>query len=76
MYLQSSLPILVNVPADSITFAIIGDYGQNSKEEGQVADMIKTWPVKFIITMGDNNYLLGSKHHQRKYRQILRRLHL
>ena len=57
---QSS-PISVNVPADSITFAIIGDYGQNSKEEGQVAAMIKTWPVDFIITMGDNNYLLGSK---------------
>jgi hypothetical protein len=58
---QSTPPIVVNVPADTITFAIIGDYGQNSKEEGQVADMVKTWPIDFIITMGDNNYFLGSK---------------
>ena len=54
-------PISVNVPADSLTFAIIGDFGQDSKEEGEVADMIRKWGVDFIITTGDNNYLLGQK---------------
>lgn len=54
-------PVSINTPADSITFAVIGDYGQNSEEEGQVAAMIKTWGVDFIITTGDNNYTLGSR---------------
>jgi len=54
-------PTSVNVPGDSITFAIIGDYGQNTKEEGMVADMVKKWGVDFIITTGDNNYFLGQK---------------
>ena len=58
---QAQNLISVNVPADSVTFAVIGDYGQNSPEEGQVADMIKKWGVDFIITTGDNNYLLGSR---------------
>ena len=61
IFAQSSAPITVNVPADSITFAVIGDYGQNSPEEGQVAAMIKTWNVDFIITTGDNNYFLGQR---------------
>jgi tartrate-resistant acid phosphatase type 5 len=50
----------VNVQADSITFAVIGDYGRDSKQEDSVANMIKSWNPGFIITMGDNNYLTGS----------------
>ena len=57
----SQKTVAVNTAADSVTFAVIGDYGQNSSEEGQVADMIKKWGVDFIITTGDNNYLLGSR---------------
>ncbi len=60
-YAHAQTPATVNVPADSITFAVIGDYGQNSTEEGQVAAMIKTWGVDFIITTGDNNYTFGSR---------------
>jgi hypothetical protein len=58
---QTATQISVNVPADSIVFAVIGDYGQNSPEEGEVAAMVKTWNVDFIITTGDNNYTLGSR---------------
>jgi tartrate-resistant acid phosphatase type 5 len=61
----------VNVQADSITFAIIGDYGSGDKEEGQVADMVKSWNPDFVITVGDNNYTTGSaatiKNHIGKY---------
>ena len=57
-YGQAQLPHIIT---DSITFAVIGDYGQDTKEEGMVAEMIKTWGVDFIITTGDNNYFLGSK---------------
>lgn len=58
---QKDSAISVNVQADSITFAIVGDFGEHSKAEGQVADMIKSWPIDFIITMGDNNYFLGAR---------------
>jgi tartrate-resistant acid phosphatase type 5 len=60
-YAYAQTPLSVNVPADSITFAVIGDYGQNSEEEGQVAAMVKTWGVDFIITTGDNNYTWGKR---------------
>ena len=50
----------VNVQADSITFAVIGDYGRDTKQEDSVAKMVKSWNPDFIITVGDNNYSTGS----------------
>lgn len=50
----------VSHPSSAATFAVIGDYGQDSPEEGQVAQMVKSWNPEFIITVGDNNYPLGS----------------
>jgi hypothetical protein len=50
----------VNVQADSITFAVIGDYGNNDPVEGEVANLVKTWNPDFIITTGDNNYPVGA----------------
>lgn len=47
-------------PSDTVLFAVIGDYGQDSPSEGRVADMVKNWNPEFIVTMGDNNYPLGS----------------
>ena len=68
---QAKTPIAVNVSTDSVTFVIIGDYGQGSKQEKQVAEMVKSWTFDFIITTGDNNYPLGSaktlKKHISKY---------
>jgi predicted phosphodiesterase len=37
-------------------FAVIGDYGDGSTNEAAVSDMIDSWNVDFIITLGDNNY--------------------
>jgi hypothetical protein len=54
-------PLSVNVSGDSVTFVVIGDFGQNSKSEKAVAEMVKSWKFDFIITTGDNNYPLGSK---------------
>ena len=51
--------------AQSVRFAVIGDYGstaqsQSDKQaEKQVADMVKSWNPSFIITVGDNNYECG-----------------
>lgn len=50
----------VNVPGDSVSFAVIGDYGNAGNDEQQVADMVKSWNPEFIITLGDNNYPVGS----------------
>lgn len=45
-------------------FAVIGDYGKDSRGELEVANLIKTWDANQnltgILTLGDNNYDVGS----------------
>lgn len=50
----------VHHPGDTALFAIIGDYGQDSPKEEEVAQMVKGWNPEFVVTVGDNNYPLGS----------------
>ncbi|MCK4989317.1 MAG: metallophosphoesterase [Bacteroidales bacterium] len=45
--------------ADSIVFAVIGDYGKAGEPEEKVANLVKSWNPDFIITTGDNNYEYG-----------------
>jgi hypothetical protein len=40
----------------NIRFAIIGDFGCNCTGERDVANMVKSWGVDFIVTAGDNSY--------------------
>lgn len=47
--------------AQSVHFAVIGDFGQNGQAEADVAALVKSWNPDFIITTGDNNYPNGSK---------------
>jgi len=51
--------ISVDVAADSVLFAIIGDYGKAGDNEAAVANMVKAWEPDFILTTGDNNYQYG-----------------
>ena len=44
-----------------ITFAAIGDFGNNSPHESLVAALIERNAPDFIITLGDNNYPNGCK---------------
>jgi tartrate-resistant acid phosphatase type 5 len=44
----------------SQTFAAIGDYGFDGANEAAVASLVKSWNPEFIITLGDNNYSIGS----------------
>lgn len=37
-------------------FAVIGDFGLAGTAEEDVANLINSWNVDFIITLGDNNY--------------------
>ena len=48
-----------NIEADSIAFAVIGDFGLAGEPEEKVADLVKSWDPDFIITTGDNNYWNG-----------------
>jgi tartrate-resistant acid phosphatase type 5 len=43
------------IEADSIVFAVIGDYGIAGESEENVANLVKSWNPDFIITTGDNN---------------------
>jgi hypothetical protein len=43
-----------------LRFAVIGDYGDDDDNTRAVADMVKTWDVDFIITVGDNDYSDGA----------------
>ncbi len=45
---------------ESMRFAVIGDYGNGSQNEADVADLIRSWTPDLIITTGDNNYPDGS----------------
>jgi tartrate-resistant acid phosphatase type 5 len=46
--------------ADHVRFAAIGDFGYAGPDEQAVADLVKAWRPEVIITLGDNNYPLGS----------------
>lgn len=43
-----------------VRLAVIGDYGLAGPAEGDVANLIKSWGVDYILTTGDNNYPTGS----------------
>jgi hypothetical protein len=46
-------------PKDTTRFAVIGDFGLASPSEKAVADMVTGWQPDFIVSVGDNNYVLG-----------------
>ncbi len=43
-----------------LRFAVIGDYGDGSQAEADVAALVKSWNPGLIITTGDNNYPDGA----------------
>lgn len=46
--------------SQNVKFAVIGDYGDGSGDERNVANLVKSWSPEFIITVGDNNYPDGA----------------
>jgi hypothetical protein len=40
----------------SLRFAVIGDYGDASSAESDVADLVNSWSPELIVTTGDNRY--------------------
>ena len=53
-------PTWTPTPVPVIHFAVIGDYGGGGSPEADVAGLVQSWQVDFIITVGDNNYPDGS----------------
>ena len=53
-------PTNANPDDSTIRFAVIGDYGKDSANEGRVADLVSSWNPDFVITTGDNNYPDGA----------------
>jgi hypothetical protein len=47
---------IVERPAEHVTIAIIGDYGQDGLPAADVAALVRGWAPDFIVTTGDNNY--------------------
>jgi len=47
-------------PAGTIRFAVIGDYGDHTQDEADVAALVDSWNPDFVTTTGDNNYPVGA----------------
>jgi hypothetical protein len=52
-------PLISTPMPTSARFAAIADFGTGDREERDVAELIKSWEVDFIVTAGDNNYYNG-----------------
>lgn len=48
--------IAVDRTADSVTFAIIGDFGVAGEPAADVSRLVHGWTPEFVLTTGDNNY--------------------
>ena len=46
--------------ADKVRIAVIGDYGDDSQTEADVAALVRSWKPDFVVTTGDNNYPSGA----------------
>jgi hypothetical protein len=46
----------VSSASGDILFAAIGDYGDGSTDERDVAGLVRSWNPDFIISLGDNRY--------------------
>ena len=46
--------------ANTVRFAVIGDFGVNSQSEQDVADLVASWNPEFVLALGDNNYPVGA----------------
>jgi hypothetical protein len=55
-------PLPLTAPAGDalVRWAAIGDYGADGQPEAEVAALVRGWNPDFIISLGDNNYPLGS----------------
>ena len=51
-----SMPIPPPIPGQTVTIALVGDFGDESQAEQDVADLIDSWSPDYVVTVGDNRY--------------------
>jgi tartrate-resistant acid phosphatase type 5 len=57
----TSTPTITPTPTPvEVHFAVIGDYGTGDDAEARVASLVLGWNPDLVLTVGDNNYPLGS----------------
>ena len=44
----------------AVRLAVIGDYGASGQPEKDVAGLVASWQVNYVVTVGDNNYPNGA----------------
>jgi hypothetical protein len=44
----------------TVTLAVLGDYGDAGQAEEDVANLVHSWNVDYVLTVGDNNYPGGA----------------
>jgi len=54
--IASALLVTSYARAESLRFAVIGDYGDPGPNEEDVATLVRSWNPDLLITTGDNNY--------------------
>ena len=76
---KPALPLSLPLKEGSVRFGIIGDTGTGSKQQQQVADLMKQYreafPFEFVLMMGDNLY--GSEtpaDYKKKFQDVYQRL--
>ena len=76
---KPTLPLTLPLKEGSVRLAIIGDTGTGSKQQQQVADLMKQYreafPFEFVLMMGDNLY--GSEtpaDYKKKFQDVYQRL--
>lgn len=45
---------------NAVRIAVVGDYGDGSQAEADVAALIDSWTPDYVVTVGDNNYPAGA----------------
>ena len=51
-----SIPPPTPVPGQTVTIALVGDFGDESQAEKDVAELIDSWSPDYVVTVGDNRY--------------------
>jgi len=76
---KPALPLSLPLREGSVRFAIIGDTGTGSKQQQQLADLMKQYreefPFEFVLMMGDNLY--GSEtpaDYKKKFQDVYQKL--
>jgi len=59
-YPKNASAIKTEADLPTVRFAVIGDYGYAGQPESDVADLVRGWDPDLVLTVGDNNYLVGS----------------